>query len=288
MSSLSRIFICLFLLLSADLWAWSRDVHKNIADAAFVRLPAEAQAYYFKLMHYAPDDSMYFSDLSPWVDSVRKQPIAELYASYQAEVPLALMPVARSHSTRWHWSNASVYRQRGAEQCSFRNAGQLETVYPALEKALQEPLSPQAELLTLAFMMHLLEDAHQPLHTMTMLRKNCQSDRGGNDFCLIKQAGFCSMNLHSYWDSGQSVARNKTFWKNLNLEPASELPLQMQFNLVLSESQREKNKVYNTDENRMPHPNYQSWADTFSRERLTKAVSRLNALLLAHWRDKHI
>lgn len=53
-----------------------------------------------------------------------------------------------------------------------------------------------------AFIVHLLQDAAQPLHQYTSVTNLCKHDRGGNDTCFKrkKSSSECSKNLHERWD----------------------------------------------------------------------------------------
>ncbi|WP_370978384.1 S1/P1 nuclease [Agaribacterium sp. ZY112] len=275
-----------FFLLSSFAQAWSAQVHRQISDAAFVRLSSEQQHYYSELLKYMPRQDLSFADLSAWVDSVKRDNLAELY---QQQIPDSLRAFSATDSSKWHWSNAYLVRSEGAEKCKVANKGQLEAAFVALDSALKsEQLSPEQEALSLAFYIHLLEDAHQPLHTATLVRANCQTDRGGNDFCLLKRAGHCVMNLHSYWDSAFSAAKDSRFFNAMPLQAASSLPMSMQMNLVLAEGQQLAKDVYKTNENRMPHSNYQKWGDKVARQRLEKAVSRVYYALDQHWQRQQV
>jgi hypothetical protein len=50
---------------------------------------------------------------------------------------------------------------------------------------------------------HFVVDAHQPLHAITQVDEDCETDRGGNDFCVEYRVNglTCETNLHSYWDN---------------------------------------------------------------------------------------
>lgn len=59
----------------------------------------------------------------------------------------------------------------------------------------------------LCWVLHLIGDAHQPLHATSLFTEKFQKegtklvgDRGGTRFYIKKKAGSSSMSLHSYWD----------------------------------------------------------------------------------------
>lgn len=75
----------------------------------------------------------------------------------------------------------------------------LVTMLKASQSILQNPQSPLAEKYkALAYVIHLTEDAHQPLHCITRFSALLpQGDKGGNLF-PIRAAH--AKNLHAYWD----------------------------------------------------------------------------------------
>jgi hypothetical protein len=65
---------------------------------------------------------------------------------------------------------------------------------------LKDPeTSPEEQIVALKFVLHLIDDLHQPLHASDA------HDRGGNDK-RVSAAGIKSGNLHRYWDT-RFVAR---------------------------------------------------------------------------------
>lgn len=59
----------------------------------------------------------------------------------------------------------------------------------------------------MAFLLHMVGDAYQPLHLLGSLDSSCRHDRGGNAFCVAPIVGFkaglrCRDSLHFLWDQG--------------------------------------------------------------------------------------
>ena len=177
-------------------------------------------------------------------------------------------------------------RERDAGSCEVRNRGRLEEAIVALNAALKEPLTAEQEVRSLAMLMHFLEDAHQPLHSMTLVRNNCKIDAGGNGFCVQKMSSNCVMNLHQLWDSGFSNSKDASLFNQLAIKPASSLPLQTELGLILAENQSHAATIYATDEGRMPHRDYMAAGTDITRSRLDAAVNRIYHLLDKHWRYK--
>lgn len=216
-------------LLVASIWsspalAWSEAGHIAIADAAFQRLPAQHQDDLNKLatrlIEQQPqlrDLAKRYSKASPtaltgaWLDSVRGIPVKEIFARVDAAVPAGLEHLAEAETDDWHYSN--IYYGADAvdlEQCP-PPGGRLIEVLQALRESFPSA-SPESQAVILAMLIHLVADAHQPLHTLSRISTGCRHDRGGNSVCVSdevdsRSSGRCEMNLHRLWDRGFGVFR---------------------------------------------------------------------------------
>ncbi len=288
-NGLKRAFVfvgacCALLVLVANAHAWSRHVHANIADVVQLQLSPEEMAYYEALVEAMPQAGLGFRDLSPWVDSVRGEPIKEVY---KGQVPVALRAFQSRHSATWHYQNAFYFRDVSPERCHLEDKGQLEAAFLALHAALGEPnLSAEQEAITLAFAIHLLEDAHQPLHTTALVREDCSHDRGGNLYCLQHQQGVCISNLHQVWDAGFGVSQRRDFQMQ-QVESKQSLPVSTLLGLILAEGEMLAPEVYRVEENRAPPPQYLKQGATISEARLQKAVARQVWYLKQHYERRH-
>lgn len=274
-----------FLCQSQLAFSWSGSVHREIGvNVRALLSPSEAQ-YFDGLAKSLIDDARDLSSLSPWVDSVRGTPIFELFES---DVPEALEGFSRRHSSRWHYENSFYHGSlhiHGTEKkhpCRMTNAGQLEEALLAVDQALQQKTTQHQEAMLVAFAMHLLEDLHQPLHTTTLVRSDCSHDRGGNLYCLQKLSGRCVMNLHQLWDQGFSVSKNSRFMASIELGAPPSLPLSTEIALLRAKGEDLAKKVYETQENRMPHDNYLRWAKPVAEQQIKLSVQRV-----AHYLKKH-
>jgi len=68
----------------------------------------------------------------------------------------------------------------------------------------------------LAFLIHLIGDIHQPLHTVTYVSENFpQGDQGGNLFFVRRD--HARIRLHRYWDDGLGLLENEPNMENMTL-----------------------------------------------------------------------
>lgn len=190
--------------------AWDDVGHMAIATIAWRHLTPEARARAVALLRGAPPDAglaqlqpntgspeardfALFVRAATWPDLVRDR---RDYARYQAY-----------HHATWHY--LSAYWRTGAD-------GRPETVtglpvdsqnvaerIPVLYRLTADPAArAESRAVALAWVLHLVGDVHQPLHTVSRVTpEHPDGDRGGN---LVKLA---STNLHAVWDDLFDVAR---------------------------------------------------------------------------------
>jgi len=125
----------------------------------------------------------------------------------------------------------------------------------------------------IAFVVHLIGDLHQPLHTTTLV-SDCVSDRGGNRYCFDK---YCEYSLHRYWDDAAG----------LKLEDdvlASNKPDSVDFTyLALEAWAREAGEyaslVYQTPRTQKPSASYGRKVQQVSALQINRASQRLSQYL---------
>lgn len=158
------------LALSASLLAhgWGAEGHRLIAELAERQLTPAARSEVLRLLATDPGASM--ASVSAWADEIRSRETAS-----------------------WHYVNPPP------GDCSYdqvRDCDKGKCVVEAINRqvAILGSKVPDSERLTaLKWVIHLVGDAHQPLHA------GFKSDKGGNLFQV--QAFGRGTNMHSLWDS---------------------------------------------------------------------------------------
>ncbi len=193
-----RITKILFL---ASLWAssvsaWDRVGHLVVDAIAWEHMSETARERAVELLRSAPSDAdLALAGTGPrelfvrsgyWPDMVRDEAWPARKEKYDRPT--------------WHYVN-HFWREDGTLLPEMGLGGEL------LDRldVLGASVSDAAEL---AWLMHLVGDVHQPLHSsarVTALEPN--GDRGGNDFKLDEEETWG--NLHGYWDGIQLRARRK-------------------------------------------------------------------------------
>ena len=220
--------------------------------------------------------------LAYWPDTVRKHSLDKLFRSVGGSVPATLAPFASETTANWHYYN-SVYDRRHDKflpECERLNRGKLAAVLPLLTKAYTEAEANETKAVLLSFIVHLVADAHQPLHAFAASIKHCEHDLGGNRVCLKssqKKRGKCSVSLHKYWDAGGELFSAKSGYV-VGLRPEM---LNVGFNVAgwLQESKSLAPQVYSYNPESPLSNAYRNTVTAISDTRVTWAQHRLTVLL---------
>ncbi|MBY0544489.1 MAG: S1/P1 nuclease [Gammaproteobacteria bacterium] len=231
------IFILIGLLITTSGFAWSYSGHVLVAQIAydnlsisqqkkvdglamqiFAQLPPKEQA---QLNAHYPTASTFAKD-AMLPDMWRNWKLATLFKKYQAPLPTTLIPYQSQSTATWHYRD-TPYPSNTSCQLTSKNQNvvqaiqllsplfkqSLQSVEQAQTMSLQAMYRNQAAIL-LILLTHYVGDIHQPLHTFGKLTQGCQTDEGGNNFCLNENAkGKCTQNLHALWDKGAGYLKPK-------------------------------------------------------------------------------
>jgi hypothetical protein len=163
---LTAIITCLY---ATHTYAWGQMGHRVVAEIASHHLEPQVAQHINQLT-----GGHSLAELSTWLDEVRSDKAYKLYAPWH----FILWP------TDGHVETMTHPRQ-----------GDIITGYTTAKSILQHSTDPQKRQEALAILVHLVGDAHQPLHV------NNGEDKGANQ-CIV---GWFSkqrkMRLHKVWDS---------------------------------------------------------------------------------------
>lgn len=181
---------CAVTLYASPAAAWGELGHRVSALIAYERLTPVAKARIERLLQQGKDDAGEpdFVDSSVWADRLRfTEPEINSAAWHLADYPL-----------NWTGSFAScpgpqrAIRSKVPTRIPAPDAGCLVSKLAESQRTLAERRpDPRA----LKFLMHLIADAHQPLHAAT------NADQGGECVKLIGSKGMADSNLHAYLDT---------------------------------------------------------------------------------------
>lgn len=187
--------------------AWNSYGHEVVAAIAWEQLTPAARAEAVRLLASAPGDSSLPSLRPAQGDPASRDRAFFLAASHWADlVRDESQPQRREtyHHSPWHYVNF-FWEQRSGKPFERADMPIAEvnvmTQLAQLSADLADPAKSDAERgLALAWLLHLVGDVHQPLHTSgRVTASEPEGDRGGNDF-LFSTNDHPERNLHAYWD----------------------------------------------------------------------------------------
>jgi hypothetical protein len=214
------LWFVLSLLFPPSLWAWNPTGHEVVARIAWDTMNLDARTRAVALLASAPRDAClvdlmaadarplavrereFFVQVSTWADIVRPG-------------DNDTRPCTRFSRADWHYIN---YFWQGASGAAGdgRPTDRSDIPPPTTNAVAQLPLlravvactrpqcgtRPGDRAIALAWILHLVGDIHQPLHTsgrITARPDEQKGDQGGNLFLLQPEPR--GLRLHGYWDS---------------------------------------------------------------------------------------
>src|SRR5690606_21891784 len=182
--------------------AWDQVGHRVIARIAWESMSPATRAKAVALLLAAPPDSELPALLPAdgWPLAERERELFEAAAFWADRIRDRERPSHRYHEPTWHYVNFS-WRQEGpggpAVELDQPLTGDLLTQVQRISATVGDRVRPAAQRgLDLAWLLHLVGDLHQPLHSSARVTAaDPAGDRGGNAFGLGEHG-----NLHSFWD----------------------------------------------------------------------------------------
>ncbi len=248
---LQPLFLILTLTISLQSFGWGKTGHRVIGLIAERHLSKKALR---EIRNIMGNESIAYA--GNWMDFIRSNP------DYDYTHP-------------WHYAtipDGMTYEEAGIPQ----EGDVIQTIERLFNELKTKNFSEEDELTALKFLIHLVEDIHQPLHV-----GNGQ-DRGGND---VKVKWFWqSSNLHRVWDS-EMINSDQLSYTELANEidfPSSSQISNWQSDSVLDwayESMAFRTQVYafTQESNLGYHYMYDNWS--IVEQRLLQAGVRLAGLL---------
>jgi hypothetical protein len=189
-------------MLPAPAHAWDQVGHRVIARIAWESMSPAARAKAIALLLAAPEDSelpaLLPADGRPLAE--RERELFEAAAFWADQIRDSAQPSHRYHQPTWHYVNF-FWRQEApggpAIAVDRPLTGDLLVELRRLSRMISDRVRPDAQRgLDLAWLLHLVADLHQPLHSSARVTaEDPDGDRGGNAFGLGEHG-----NLHSFWD----------------------------------------------------------------------------------------
>jgi hypothetical protein len=201
------ILALLLLLTPLSSYAWNHEGHRTVAAIAYDTLePNERQAINAILKHHPFYEKFWRVDYNTrhpagmalekyafiraagWPDDVRAEQFKDKY-----------------HNGTWHYVNFPVTPPNSLDINEPIGNGILLDQIVECKRVIQKQTSQRKRVnraIMLAWLLHLVGDLHQPLHSIALVNNGYpDGDHGGNDFFIRTSASVRrSQNLHSFWD----------------------------------------------------------------------------------------
>lgn len=306
LKSIVLFLFCLILPLSAA--AWDDVGHKTTAYIAWQQMSPQARERVSKLLQEAPEDSdlsvffagdarplalrqmEHFMIASTWADIVRDRDFKIRFGKY--------------HKSNWHYSDTFWRGGSGQPATILENpseeGGKAVERLIEFDKVLRDKSASDAEKsIALAWILHLIGDLHQPLHTSARITDlEPKGDQGGNLFLLKPKETPRNQqeNLHWFWDSiiVRNIPRGETCDTEfipkiagaiMKKHPASKMTNSLNMG-NFQQWQKESFQVATTEvfpatlvRFQTPPPNYKKNAFRTSQRQMALAGYRMGALL---------
>jgi len=266
-------------LVAVTAWSWDDTGHMVASAVAYERLTPTAKAEANRLLAIGGDSKTQdFLGASAWADDIRR---------------------SRPNTGPWHYIDYH-FRSDGQPTSNQPDSQNVENAIKVFTGVLADRTQPDAQRAdALRFLMHFVEDSHQPLHCVSRDSDEYpQGDRGGNEFSIVAPDGLSPVphNLHALWDEGAGLfphyrrplsADSETAIYALADRLAAQYgahEAKMADDLNEHDWTQEglklaKNKVYGLTEGATPDPSYLAMVQAVAGQRIVLAGMRLAHLL---------
>ena len=183
-------FLAVLSIYTINSYSWNALGHMVVAQIAYEQLNPEVQKKVDKMVTDLGKEYPYitsFYQLGPWPDSLKIQKI-DIY----------------SH---WHYTDLAF----STDGTALKNLENTDNVVWAINQMEPIVANNKANVYErakfLAFLVHIIADIHQPLHTTSLISaKTPDGDKGGNLYYIkFPTAHPKTITLHKLWDQGIDV-----------------------------------------------------------------------------------
>jgi hypothetical protein len=205
------ILLLLLLGLTPAATAWNAAGHRISAMIAWENLDRACQTAVTAILREHPDFDRWlargkggdpgpraFLEASTWPDDIRRD---RRFYTAGHEDPTPTLPGFPDMERRLDWH----YVDRPLDRVAVRRipAGDIERQIDRLARVVGNPqASPAERAYALPWLIHLVGDAHQPLHAASRHSADGSSDQGGNTVRIVNpfNTRYPATTLHRYWD----------------------------------------------------------------------------------------
>jgi hypothetical protein len=191
--------------------AWNAAGHRLSALIAWQQLDESTRSRISHVLTLHPDHARWltraknvkpelaaFLEASTWPDEIRSD---KRFYDAGKDPPTAPLPGFPEMARHRHWHY--IDRPIGNVPKRHETDGELDRQLDRLADTIgNHKTSDQQRAYALPWLIHLVADAHQPLHTVSRYNEKGESDEGGNRQIIAHpfHPRLSSMKLHAYWD----------------------------------------------------------------------------------------
>ena len=189
---------------AATAHAWNRAGHMTSAVVAYQVLLKESPQTIKKAVAILKDHPYYKKTWEPRLAEKRAEDRDLYLFTMAARWPDDARDDPKFHHFNWHFINLP-YKPVGEPKGIRTPEPEANNILRAYQQNLdilkKQTSTPSERSMALAWLMHLVGDVHQPLHTATLFSKQFpRGDRGGNVFFIRVEPGTSVISLHQFWD----------------------------------------------------------------------------------------
>ncbi len=276
MNKLKSILLVCMCLYAICCYSWSTLGHMVVAQIAYEELKPDVKKKVDTMVKDLGKEYYYihaFYQIGPWADYLRSQKI-DIYA-------------------HWHYIDVAF----SADGTALKNLEDTDNVAWAIHQiepvVANQKANPYERARFLAFLVHLIGDIHQPLHTTSRISAPLpDGDQGGNLY-HIKFPAFHpkTISLHKLWDQGMDIFIGETTFARVvalsdqitALYPKTFFDAKVDdLNIdhwVNEGLQTTLSLVYSTPENQLPSDDYVESGRRITQQKIALAGYRLAAVL---------
>jgi S1/P1 Nuclease len=202
------LLVVLLAVLPLSSYAWNHEGHRTVAAIAYNQLTSTQKErinailrnhpFYeefwlpeYKAAHIKPSEMSFeeyaFIRAAGWPDDVRGDEFKDEY-----------------HNGTWHYVNFPTTPPNSLDTDEAIGTGVLLEQIEACAKSVEHQTSNskrERRAIMLAWLLHLVGDLHQPLHTVALVNNTYpDGDHGGNFFFVRRSSKASGMKLHAFWD----------------------------------------------------------------------------------------
>ncbi len=293
---LYSILSLFYILTNTNVYAWNKNGHIVISEISYRKLPVELQKKlsdklnpFFKTHTNDKNNLSIMAQLSYYPDLWHDLTFAEISKKYDLQIPTELSYLKDASTKYWHFDDKYIGPGVEKDICSLPVYKENSVkIIKAFMNSYPQIKDNYFQGLLLIYLIHIIEDMHQPLHGLSYVSEDCFNDYGGNRFCLDQ---FCNNNLHAYWDSGAHLFYDpslipemvdglnkrfrfdKTFFELANIDEWNDENMQF------------SDFIYDVPKDKEPDSDYRHKAQSISKRRILEASERLTKVLTILLRD---